>query len=932
MRKYENLAQLHVNTLSPRTHYFPYDTLEKALRGNPSSSAYYTSLNGEWDFAFFNRDIDCPDTIENWDKIPVPSCWQFHGYEKPYYTNVNYPYPVDPPYVPDDNPLGVYRRTVCIDAKQASMKNYIVFEGVAPCLELFVNGTYVGFSTVSHGTSEFAVDLHEGDNEILVKVYKWCFASYLEDQDCFRHNGIFRDVYLLSRNEGHLHDISVGYDDKSVNCAHNYKLFDANGKETDGKNPILWNAEKPYLYTLVICENDEYIPVKIGFRTQCVGERGELLINGVSVKLKGVNHHDTHPYTGFSMTEEDMRKDLLCMKALNINCIRTSHYPPQARFLELCDELGFYVIDEADLESHGFVMRDGHWKYDVDPIWPCQNPMWHDAFIDRAERLFQRDKTHTCIVMWSFGNEASYGENFAAMSEYLRAHDTQMGYKRLLHYENVYTNNPEPMDPPTVDVISRMYVTTQGMLEYIEKTGDKRPIFWCEYSHAMGNGPGDLFDYWNVIYKQPQFIGGCIWEWADHAAPNENGDLCYGGDFGEETHDSNFCCDGLVMADRSFKAGSMEAKAVYQPLATDWDGKCLTIYNRYDFSDFSEFDFILEIVCDDQVVKSEKLQLQVAPHDCTCVEVECQALPCQYGAYLNLTMYCKNGEEIAFTQHQLQDAAEISVGTGAVRITCENEYATIVGDGFTYRFNTHYGYLESLDDYLCAPLALSVWRAPTDNDQYTKNEWFVENYHKMHNKVYTVSVEEQTITVTGALCPVSRLNVFTYTATYTFHGNGQIDVKLDGNFDQKRMYLPRLGFEFAVAEKEFAYFGYGPYESYIDMHNGSKMGMYESNTDREYVNYIMPQEHGNHYNTKYLRLGGFEFVSKQGFECNVSNYSTKELDCKKHAHELVADGLTHVRIDYKVSGIGSNSCGPALDGKYRMNDQTVSFAFSIKRR
>lgn len=931
MRKYEDLTRIHENILPPRAHYIPYDTLAKALQGDPASSDFYISLDGEWDFAFFNRDIDCPDVITQWDKIPVPSCWQFHGYEKPYYTNVNYPYPVDPPYVPDDNPLGVYRRTVTLDAKKATQQNYLVFEGVAPCLELFINGAYVGFSTVSHGTSEFAVDLHEGENEILVKVYKWCAASYLEDQDCFRHNGIFRSVHLLSRNEGHLHDIEVGYDDKSVNCKHAYKLFDADGNETDGKNPILWNAEKPYLYTLVICENGEYIPVKIGFRTQSVNERGELLINGVSVKLKGVNHHDTHPYTGFAMTEEDMRKDLLSMKALNINCIRTSHYPPQARFLELCDEIGFYVIDEGDLESHGFVLRDGHWKYDVAPIWPCQNPLWHDAFVDRAARLIGRDKTHTCIVMWSFGNEASYGENFAAMSDYIRANDTLMGYKRLLHYENVYTNNPEPIDPPTVDVVSRMYTTTQDMLDYIEKTGDKRPLFWCEYSHAMGNGPGDLFDYWNVIYNQPQLIGGCIWEWADHAAPNENGDLCYGGDFGEETHDGNFCCDGLVMADRSFKAGSLEAKAVYQPLATEWDGKKLTVHNRYDFTDFSEYTFVLEIACDGKTVKSETLSLNVKPHESASIDVEVGELTCIYGAYLNLTMLDKNGYEVAFAQHQLMDGKEVDAGEGDVQITCGKEYAEIVGDGFAYRFNLHYGYLEDMDGYLCSPLALSVWRAPTDNDQYIKSEWFVENYHKMHNKVYSTSVKGNVITVKAGLIPVSRLNVLRYTATYRFYGDGQVDVRVDGDFDTKRAFLPRLGFEFTVKENDFAYFGYGPHESYVDMHHGSKMGMYESSTDKEYVNYIKPQEHGNHYNTKYLRIGKYEFVSENGFECNVSKYSAAELESKKHAFELVPDGFTHVRVDYKVSGIGSNSCGPGLNGKYRVNDEEISFAFSIKK-
>ena len=302
MRKYENLDFIHENTLKPRAHYIPYDSIEKALVGDKTKSNFYTLLNGEWDFAYFNRDIDCTETIEKWNKVKVPSCWQTTGYEKPYYVNVNYPHPVDPPYVPDDNPLGVYRRFVDIDSGFCKKENYIVFEGVAPCFDLYVNGEYIGFSTVSHSTSEFKVNLKEGRNEILVKVYKRCASSYLEDQDFFRHNGIFRDVYLLSRNSGHLFDIEIGFDTKNIYYDGTYRVFDADMVETDLKNPILWNAENPYLYTVVIEHAGEYIPFKIGMREQSVSDKGELLINGVSVKLKGVNHHDTHPYDGYAMT------------------------------------------------------------------------------------------------------------------------------------------------------------------------------------------------------------------------------------------------------------------------------------------------------------------------------------------------------------------------------------------------------------------------------------------------------------------------------------------------------------------------------------------------------------------------------------------------------------------------------------------------------
>ncbi len=929
MRKYENLCYIHENTLPPRAHYIPYDSVEKALAGAKEKSAYYTLLNGEWGFRYFARDIDCPDKILEWDTVIVPSCWQTTGYEKPYYTNINYPYPVDPPYVPDDNPVGVYRKVIQIDQDKASMENYLVFEGVSSCVELYVNGGYVGFSTVSHCTSEFKVDLKEGDNEIIAKVYKWCVGSYLEDQDFFRNNGIFRDVYLLSRPHGHLFDVSVGYDDKSIKCDYPYKLFDAENNETSVDKLILWNAEKPYLYTLVIEMAGEYIPIKIGFRTQSVSEKGEFLVNGVSVKLKGINHHDTNPYKGYTMSCEDMRSELLKMKELNINCIRTSHYPPQAAFVELCDELGFYVILEADIETHGFCSRNCKWEYDKSEMWPCQNTLWKDAFIDRAARMLQRDKNHTCVIMWSLGNESNYGENFVAMSEYIRSNDVYMGYRRLVHYESSYNNNLQIKDPDTVDVVSRMYTTTVDMIHYIDNTGDKRPIFWCEYSHAMGNGPGDVMDYWRTIEKHPQMIGGCIWEWADHVALNEKGQLCYGGDFDEETHDGNFCCDGLVFFDRSFKAGSMEAKAAYQPIRTEWDNGILTVYNKYDFTDFTEFDFDYQYVADNHMVASGKLRLTTQPHASECVCLNVEKVPCHFGAYLNIYMRRKDGTEVAFTQHKIIGGTYPITGKGVPEITQHKEYVIISGENFTYRFNTHYGYLEDMNGFLCTPLQLSIWRAPTDNDRTIKNKWYDENYHKVHNKVYCVTVEGNKIIVKGALASVSRMNFFTYMATYTFYADGQIDVSLDGDFDTSRTFLPRLGFEFKTVAKEFCYFGYGPYESYIDMHNGSKMGMYNSSAEKEYVDYIMPQEHGNHYNTKFLRLGNYEFVSQQGFEFNVSLYSTEELAEKQHNFQLESNGLSNVRIDYKVSGVGSGSCGPQLMERYQMNDKNVAFKFSI---
>ena len=938
MRKYEQLDCIHENTLNPRTHYIPYDCLEKALAGDKSASTFYTLLNGEWDFKYFSRDIDCPDVIDVWDRVNVPSCWQMTGYEKPYYTNVNYPYPIEPPLVPDDNPVGVYRKNISVSEDMAQRENYIIFEGVAPCFELFINGEYVGFSSVSHCTSEFKINLPEGTSEILVKVYKWCAGSYLEDQDFFRNTGIFRDVYLLSRNEGHIFDVEVGFDAKGIYCDEPHMIFDADGNEADLSSPILWNAEKPYLYTVVIEKAGEYIPIKIGMRDQSVNDDGEFLINGVSVKLKGINHHDSHPFDGYVMSYEYMRQELLKMKELNINAIRMSHYPPQPVFLELCDELGFYVIDEADIETHGFVSRNYKWKYDGDSIWPCHTPEWKDAFVDRAERMFERDKTHTCVIMWSLGNESNYGDNFAAMSDFIHKREKNIkGIDRLVHYERASCVNgsesPEiKKDADTVDVISRMYVYPHDIVKYYYETGDTRPFILCEYSHAMGNGPGDIADYWKVIDNNPYMIGAFLWEWADHVAPNENGDLCYGGDFGEQTHDFNFCCDGLVLPDRSFKAGSLEAKAVYQPLKSKLYGNSLTLYNKYDFTSFSECGFNWAVTADGNTVQCGTLSLDTPPHVSETVELDLNIPKSRFGVYFNMFMSDKNGNEVAFVQHELCGDVKLDSGSDKALITADGEFARISGNGFEYTFNTHYGYIENIDGFLKSPMKLSVWRAPMDNDRKIAVKWREENYDKIYSKIYNVEISDNVITVVGSLSSLSRLPFFNYTAVYTFFADGRIDVVLNGDFDINRTFLPRLGFEFTTDVDSFKYFGYGPYESYVDMHHGSKMGMYESTAKDEYVDYVMPQEHGNHYNTKYFELGDFEVVAKSGMEINVSEYSSTELTRKKHNFELEKDKNVNVRIDYKVSGVGSNSCGPDLLKQYRTDDKKVHFEFTVMKK
>ena len=564
MRKYENLLKTSENRENPRSWYVP-ENIE------------LINLDGEWKFAFFENGDKAEKTkITEWNTIEVPSCWQLKGYENPNYTNINYPFPCDPPYVPDINPVGVYERD--FQLTDDSLNNYLVFEGVSSEAELYINGKYVGCTQGSHLMAEFNISefVTAGVNTVRVYVRKWCCGSYLEDQDAFRFNGIFRDIYILSRPIGHIFDIDIKTDKNNIiitaDADFSVELYD--NEETISteiskdkravltvENQKMWTAETPNLYTVKIFAAGEIITRKIGFRTIEISKDYELLINGTPVKLKGVNHHDTHPNNGWCMTDEEILYDLKLMKELNINTVRTSHYPPSPKFLDYCDELGLYVILETDIETHGFLRRMANVGYSFDvenDIWPCQNEQWTHEFVERMQRAYERDKIHTSIIMWSTGNESGYGKNQHTMIDWLKSKDTV----RLAHAEDASRKGT----PDNTDVFSMMYPSVKQIADWAKDDNIKQPVFLCEYAHAMGNGPGGMWDYWNAIHNNKKLIGGCIWEWADHTVLVD-GVQKYGGDFeGELTNDSNFCCDGMVFSDRSVKAGS---KMLRHPSVSD---------------------------------------------------------------------------------------------------------------------------------------------------------------------------------------------------------------------------------------------------------------------------------------------------------------------------------------------------------------------------
>ena len=949
MRFYENPEKTSENRMLPRSYYIP------------SNEGAYTLLNGIWRFRYYSKDVDIEECITQWDETDVPSCWQTRGYENPNYSNVEYPYPVDPPYVPTDNPCGVYERD--FEVSNTDNRTYFVMEGVASVGSVYINGKYVGFTSGNHMQTEFDITdfVVKGQNTVRVEVRKWGCTSYLEDQDFFRYSGIFRDVYLLSRPEGHIVDIDIRTQGDDI-----LVKFDGTAKITlldSGKalatqeaageaifhveNPVLWNAELPYLYELKFESKGEVISQKVGFRTVQISDKYELLVNGVSVKLQGVNHHDTHPTNGWTMSDEDILTDLRLMKKLNINCIRTSHYPPTPKFLDFCDEMGFYVILEADLETHGFVNRIANQpatnRFTDDTLnWVCDDPAWKREFLERMVRAVQRDKNHASILMWSTGNESGHGENHMAMLQYLRKLDDG----RLVHCEDASYRAAKFDDSVRFhsDIYSRMYPPTQECKEYCEDPGMIQPLFLCEYCHAMGNSPGDIHDYWELVEAYPKFVGGCIWEWADHTFI-EDGIAKYGGDWETDlSHAGNFCSDGMVMCDRSLKAGSYEIKQAYQPMRATLENGKIRIWNRLFFRNLKDYQLKYQLVCDGKTIREEKTVLNLEPQGVAYLEVPA-GVPdsCTYGCYVNLQLLDENGYEAAVSQIMLDVPVKPAVHVSSLAKLRESKLEIVAeGENFRYTFSKHNGIFTQLEvggkELLASPMHLTTFRAPIDNERKAKNMWirneliYAENMNAQFDKIYDCGIENGVIVVHGSLAGVSRVPFLRYTQKISIGADGKIGFEVEANLREGCVWIPRFGYEFALKEEDavFKYFGMGPGETYIDLHHYQGYGLWESKASREYVPYIMPQEHGNHYGVSYLTFeNGLTFTADVPFECNVSQYSAKTLWKTEHAAELKKEGKTYVRIDYKNSGVGSGSCGPELLEQYRLSEKQIQFVFTL---
>ena len=985
MKKYDDLSIVSENREVQRSYYIPFSDKDDALKGVIENSKQYYCLNGKWNFEYYESELDMPDSVSEikyTSSLPIPSCWENYGYGQHCYSNQNYPFPYNPPYTLSPNPIGVYSREFEFDGKDSL---YVIFDGVSSYFELYINNQYVGLSRGSRLQAEFNITKHVvcGINTITVLVYTTNVGSYLEDQDHFRCHGIFRDVYLLKRPQKHIRDIYIkpqidGKVDLEVtfsgtdNLPIDVYFYDSDRNEVDAiRNPILWSAENPVLYGVLIFCNGEYIYKSFGFRTIETSVKGELLINGVPIKLKGVNRHDSHPQTGWCVTLEDMINDIVIMKQHNINCIRTSHYPNAPRFVELCDKYGMYVISETDLETHGTECALGADSYcSANDI--SSNPVWLESYLDRMVRMVERDKNATSIIMWSLGNEAQFGENHKKMSEWTKNRDST----RLIHYEGTAFPNrsygEDQMDIDScVDVVSRMYAKFEHAEIHGKKTDDSRPYFLCEYGHAIGLGPGELNEYWDVIYKYPRLIGGCVWEWCDHGIQIELEDgkkgYLYGGDSGEFPHSDIRCADGLVFPDRTPTTGLLEYKKVIEPLkiyVVDIANGIFKFENRYDFTNFSDCLFRYEIVVDGRIIDKCDFKVELEPHKTCDVSLEYE-LPknAKFGAYINIYMdickniWCEENHNVAWSQHELpcdiEDSQNISSDEMILSVEDKRYITTKQGD-YVYIFDKAYGNIISIKhrdkELLARATDIVIWHATTPNEYYIEKQWRAEHFHKARFNVreYNVSINEQNteIVFEGVYVANSRLPIFDIKLRYIIDCMG-IHIAIDANrADDLSAYeendptikkqidtIPRFGIRIPLIRdfENFEYFGMGERECYLGYEAHAKMGWYKSDVTNEYEPYIFPQECGNHTRTKWLRFYNKENILEffgENFEFSALHYTIEELDEKRHAFELIDSNSTEVIICYKNRGV--TSCYQKLAPKNQLNDQNITFEFKIR--
>ena len=928
-RYYEDLSVLHENTMPARAYYIPASRRMDNLVEHREESDRMQLLNGTWKFQYFNSIYDIQDSFfeknydtENFDEIQVPSVWQMAGYDTHQYTNIRYPFPFDPPYVPQDIPCGTYAHTFVYHKDENAPKAFLNFEGVDSCFYVWINGSYVGYSQVSHMTSEFDVTdvLQDGTNTVAVLVMKWCDGSYLEDQDKFRMSGIFRDVYILKRPKQAISDyhIKTRIEDMLAKVEIEMKFYsplnvkisieDRNGAVValgsiaeegtavlEIASPELWNTENPYLYKLILETENEVIVDHIALRKIEIKDQ-VIYLNGQKIKFRGVNRHDSDPVTGFTINPEQITTDLTLMKQHNFNAIRSSHYPNAPFFYEMCDKYGFMVIDEADIEAHGpfMIYRKEDTDYNRFKRWNekiADDPVWEEAIVDRVKLMVERDKNRFCIVMWSMGNESAYGCNFEKALEWTKNFDPD----RITQYESArYRNYDETYDYSNLDVYSRMYPALSEIQEYLDKDGSK-PFLLVEYCHSMGNGPGDFEDYFQMIQDNDKMCGGFVWEWCDHAIAHgtaENGKTiyAYGGDHGEEIHDGNFCMDGLVYPDRTVHTGLLEYKNVYRParvISYNKESGELVLHNYMDFDDLKDYVKISYELTQDGLVISKGIlpEFSVAPHGEGKTNLKIN-VPENGKCYLKLIYHLKKELPLLDEDHILGfDEIEVSkedtkcklaekwipktVVDSELQVNENDTQIHIKGREFAYTIDKRTALFTEMKfagrEYLNHPMELNIWRAPTDNDMYIKSEWKKAHYDKAYTRAYTTEVVQGKhgvkITSHASVVAETVQKILDVTITWKIEAAGKIDADIAVTKDDEFPDLPRFGVRMFLDKKLSAarYFGMGPQESYCDKHQAASHGLYQANVDDLHEDYIRPQENGSHYDCEYVELNNSRY-------------------------------------------------------------------------
>ncbi|WP_104026544.1 beta-galactosidase subunit alpha [Vibrio jasicida] len=987
MNNWENFLHLHENRMAPRAYFFSYDSVKNAQTFQRELSSRFKLLSGQWTFNYFTNPLLVPEAfysqkMEDWGRITVPNMWQMEGHGDLQYTDEGFPFPIDVPFVPTDNPTGAYQRTFTLGQQWDNKQTIIKFDGVETYFEVYVNGYYVGFSKGSRLTAEFDISsyVQQGENLLSVRVMQWADSTYIEDQDMWWTAGIFRDVYLVGKEHAHVQDLTVrtdfadDYQSATLSCqvelenlstavasgyTLEYALQDkgkviASGQcdaltiqdnsqtsfAIDVVNPIHWTAENPYLYQLFItlkdarCNVIEVIPQRVGFRDIKVRD-GLFYINNQYVMLHGVNRHDNDHLKGRAVGMERIEKDLILMKQHNINSVRTAHYPNDPRFYELCDIYGLFVMAETDVETHGFANVG-----DLSRI--TNDAAWESVFVDRAERHVHAQKNHPSIIMWSLGNESGYGCNIRAMYDATRAIDDT----RLVHYE-------EDRDAEVVDVISTMYSRAQLMNHFGEHPHEK-PRIICEYAHAMGNGPGGLTEYQNVFYAHDHIQGHYVWEWCDHGvlARDENGQefYKYGGDYGDYPNNYNFCMDGLIYPDQTPGPGLKEYKQVIAPVkiqAVEGKTNIFTVENKLWFTNLDDYTITADIRAEGETLRSVQFKVkELAANSAREITINLPELD-EREAFINFTvrkdsrtLYSEANHDIAVYQFQLKESTasegEFVSHNAQALVTTESPLEHVIeGHNFTLTFSKVNGKLTSWrvngEELIQSEPRLNFFKPMIDNHkQEYEGLWHPAHLQIMQEHFRTLQVEATdesvSITTTSIIAPPVFDFGMRCTYRYQINAQGHLNVELSGErYGDYPHVIPVIGLDLGINGNfdQVSYYGRGPEENYQDSRQANLIDVYHSTVADMFENYPFPQNNGNRQHVRWASLTnrhGTGLLVKPQQEINFSAwfYTNQNLHEAQHTIELEKSGYITLNLDHQVMGLGSNSWGSEVLDSYRV--------------